>query len=179
MKLVLHGITRLYLHVCRKALMPLELAAPRLYMRSYLRLLRRLGLRTNGDPRYISSTARFDDFNLTELGDRCVISRNVILLTHDYSVTTALIALGSEPASDINVVRPITIGRNVFLGMASIVLPGTTIGDNVIIGAGSVVRGHIPSDSVVIGNPGSVVGSISDRKQRWLTLASGPQAHQD
>lgn len=47
----------------------------------------------------------------------------------------------------------IHIGSNVFIGMRSIVLPGTTIGDDVIIGAGSVVKGVVPAGTVWAGNP--------------------------
>ncbi len=35
--------------------------------------------------------------------------------------------------------RSITIGRNVWIGGAAIILPGITIGDNAIVGTGSVV----------------------------------------
>lgn len=52
---------------------------------------------------------------------------------------------------------PVTIGRNVWIGGGSIVLPGVTIGDNTTIGAGSVVTRSIPANCVAVGNPCKVI----------------------
>ncbi len=49
--------------------------------------------------------------------------------------------------------RPITIGRNVWIGGGALVLPGVTIGDDAIVGAGSVVTRDVPAGSTVVGNP--------------------------
>lgn len=49
--------------------------------------------------------------------------------------------------------RPITIGKNVWIGGGAIILPGITIGDNAIIGAGSVVTHDVASGVTVAGNP--------------------------
>jgi acetyltransferase-like isoleucine patch superfamily enzyme len=121
----------------------------------------------NGTPRYISSKVKFDNFDRVELGERAVISQDVIFLTHDYSFTTGLISIGKCPPTDMAFLRSISLGKNVFIGMSSILLPGTQIGDNVVVGAGSVVRGMIPSDSIVIGNPGKVIGKLSEKAKLW------------
>ena len=60
----------------------------------------------------------------------------------------------------------IKIGDNVFIGMNSLILPGTTIGNNVIIGAGSVVRGKIPDNSIYSGNPAVFVANIRDHAEK-------------
>lgn len=138
----------------------------RRYMFFYNKLLRFVGLNLKGEPRFIAKSVNFDDFNRITLGDRLVVSMNVYFLTHDYSYTTALIALNEKPKTDVGIFRDIVVGNNVFIGMNSIILPGTTIGDNVIIGAGSVVRGNIPSNAVVAGNPATVLGDIKDYAQK-------------
>ena len=132
----------------------------RLYMKLYTPLLKSSGIHMVGSPRFIAKSTRFDDFDLITLGDRIVISSNVIFLTHYYSFTTGLIAINEKPETDIGILGPIRIGNNVFVGLNSILLPGTSIGDNVIVGAGSVVRGTIESNSVVSGNPAIKLADI-------------------
>lgn len=60
-------------------------------------------------------------------------------------------------------VKPVTIGKNVWIGYGVIILPGVTIGDNTILGAGSVVTKNIPSGVMAAGNP-CVVKKIIDEK---------------
>lgn len=168
--ILLKGVARVYFHLARHLLFPLEFSNPRLYMRLYVALLRRYGLRTDGEPRYIASNVRFDDLSAIRLGTRTVISKDVIMLTHDYSLTTALIALGDKIDTDVSIHREIVLGRNVFVGMGAILLPGCEIGDNVIVGAGSVVRGKVEGDSVVVGNPAQAIGSITSRADHWAKI---------
>lgn len=139
----------------------------RLYMKLYTPLLRQMGIKFSGTPRYIGKDVIFDDFDKIQLGDRVVISNDCHFLTHDYSYTTALIAINETPPTDRAIVRGITIGNNVFIGKKSIIMPNTKVGNNVIIGAGSVVRGNIPDDSVVIGNPCEVIGSVTGLAEKW------------
>jgi acetyltransferase-like isoleucine patch superfamily enzyme len=136
-------------------------------MRLYIPLLKNNGMKIQGTPRFIAGDVIFDDFDKIVLGDRVVISSKCIFLTHDYSFTTALISINEKPQTDVKIVREIILGNNVFIGMRSIILPNTTIGNNVIIGAGSVVRGLIPDNSLVVGNPCHVVGTVSDLAQKW------------
>jgi len=166
-------------HTIRMVLKMVDFLSPRAYMRIYLQMLRLAGVKLSGVPRYISTGVKFDDFRLITLGDRVVISDRVVLLTHDYSITTAIICLGSVPESDIAVRKGISIGDNVFVGLGSILLPGTEIGDNVIVGAGSVVRGRVPSNTLILGNPATAMGSVSDLGERWRTRIDSTQVSAD
>jgi maltose O-acetyltransferase len=56
--------------------------------------------------------------------------------------------------------KPITIGNNVWLGSAAIVLGGVTIGDNSVVGAGGVVTRDLPANVVAVGNPARVIRAI-------------------
>jgi len=49
------------------------------------------------------------------------------------------------------------IGKNCFIGAASIILPGVTVGDGSIVGAGSVVTKDVPPACIVVGNPARIV----------------------
>lgn len=55
---------------------------------------------------------------------------------------------------------PVTIGKNVWIGGGSIILPGVTIGDGSTIGAGSVVTKSIPANVLAVGNPCRVIKQL-------------------
>ncbi len=56
-----------------------------------------------------------------------------------------------------------TLGNHVVVGAGAKVLGNITIGDFVKIGANSVVLRSVPSNSTVIGIPGRIIKTISDR----------------
>lgn len=49
--------------------------------------------------------------------------------------------------------RPVSIGTNVWIGGAAIILPGVAVGDDAIIGAGAVVTRDVRPGATVVGNP--------------------------
>jgi serine O-acetyltransferase len=63
-----------------------------------------------------------------------------------------------------------TIGNNVVIGSAAILLGAITVGDNSRIGANSVVVRSVPPGSVVVGVPGRVVGG---RQESVMDLEHG------
>jgi acetyltransferase-like isoleucine patch superfamily enzyme len=139
----------------------------RIYMSLYIPLLKSFGMKIDGEPRYIGKSVKFDDFNLISMGDRVVISDNCYFLTHDYSITTILIANNQKPSADIATVRGIEIGSNVFIGRGTLVMPNTKIGNNVVIGAMSVVRGNIPDGAIVIGNPCTQITTVYKQFEKY------------
>lgn len=137
------------------------------YMKSYVKYLKQLGVNIIGTPNYISSDVQFDShfYNYITIGDGTVISKEVMLLTHDYSIARGLQAIYGKRWDKVKTphfVKKISIGTNCFVGARSVILPGTTIGDNCILGAGCVVRGNIPNNSIVVGNPATVVAKTTD-----------------
>lgn len=100
---------------------------------------------------------------LVTIGDNVLITGSRIL-THDASTKKFLgyTKLGS-----------VTIGNNVFIGFGCIILPGVTIGNNVIVGAGTVVSKDIPDNSVVVGNPMRVVGTLDANLAKNRALLDG------
>lgn len=101
-----------------------------------------------------------DDFStepyLVEIGNHVGIAGGTAFLTHDASIW-----LMRDTRPDIQHFGRISVGDNTYIGLNCIFLPGTRVGKNCIIGAGSVVRGNIPDNSIVVGNPASVIGRAS------------------
>ena len=56
--------------------------------------------------------------------------------------------------------RPVTIGKNVWIGSGVLVLPGSEIGDHTVVAARSVVRGSLPAGVLAAGNPAVVVRQL-------------------
>ncbi len=148
-------------------------------MKLYIPLLKKNGMIITGIPRYIGINVFFDEFTKIQIGDRAVISDECCFLTHDYSITTALISINKNKKYDISLNRNIIIGKNVFIGKRSILLPNTRIGNNVIIGAGSVVRGTLEDNSVYIGNPANKVNSIENQANKWTKYLSTEHIRMD
>jgi acetyltransferase-like isoleucine patch superfamily enzyme len=111
------------------------------------------GVKFLGRPKYIDFNVFLDPSGDLVIGAKVVISVGVTILTHDYSLTTGLIAIGKAPHTDIALLSKVEIGENVFIGAQTTILPGTRIGHNVIISAGSVVKGLVKSNSIIAGNP--------------------------
>jgi maltose O-acetyltransferase len=65
-----------------------------------------------------------------------------------------------ERASGLEYAKPISIGRNVWIGAGAIVGPGVTIGDDSVIGAGSVVLDDVPPRVVAAGVPCRVLRAL-------------------
>jgi acetyltransferase-like isoleucine patch superfamily enzyme len=102
------------------------------------------------------------------IGRRVVISYNVLLADSDmHPVDPGLrrretVALAYHDASEQRQpfkVQPITVGDDVWIGSAAIILKGVTIGDGARIHAGSVVSGDVAPGAVVAGSPAAPVGS--------------------
>lgn len=104
---------------------------------------------------------------LISIGDETTITPGVTILAHDASTKLRI---------GYTIVEPVRIGRRVFVGANSLILPGVTVGDDAIIGAGSVVTDDVPAGSIAVGNPARVVGSTEDHTRRHLdALSSRPR----
>lgn len=106
----------------------------------------------------------YANFNLTlvddthiYIGDYVMIGPNVTLATAGHPIAPEY----REKVAQFNI--PVHIGRNVWIGANTVVLPGVTIGENSVIGAGSIVTKDIPSNVVAVGNPCRVLRAINER----------------
>ena len=66
--------------------------------------------------------------------------------------------------------RQVIIGKNVWIGANSVILPGVKIGDNSVIGAGSTVIEDIPAYSVAAGNPAKIIKKYDSETKQWIRV---------
>lgn len=63
----------------------------------------------------------------------------------------------------------VSIGAYTFLGDSCVVFPGVSIGSGCLVKAGSVVTRSVPDYSIVAGVPATVVGTVKDIDQRFMS----------
>ena len=153
----------------------LELWWARRKPKRYIRFLKKKGIKIGNNlwitPRVDTVSIDITRPSLVEIGDNVRLNRNFTLITHDGGFYVPL-NLYHEfiPQSG-----KVTIGNNVYFGRNCSVFKGVTIGNNCIIGFGSIVTRDIPSNSVAVGAPAKVVGTIEDyyakRKQKSINEA--------
>lgn len=89
-----------------------------------------------------------------------IIAPNVIIVDSDFHrpwpPEERFYGLGQENDREVH------IGKNVWIGMNSIILKGVTIGDNAMVAAGSVVTKPVPPNAIVAGVPARVVRELKD-----------------
>lgn len=93
-----------------------------------------------------------------EIGDYTLIGANCKIIDNDFH------SLDVEERNCDNMsnlqLKPVYIGKSVFIGCNSIILKGTTIGNNCVVGAGSVVSGKFPDNCVIGGNPAKIIRTL-------------------
>ena len=70
------------------------------------------------------------------------------------------------------------IGKNVMIGMNSVIMDEVVIEEECIVGALSFIKAksHIPRRSLVVGNPAKIIREVSDEMINWKT--KGTQLYQ-
>lgn len=97
---------------------------------------------------------------LITIGNNVELSIDVTFITHDGALW--VIRNLYKEYKNIDIIKPIKIGNNVFIGAQSIILPGVIIEDNVIVGAGSLVNKNLESNHVYAGVPIRKICSINE-----------------
>lgn len=109
-----------------------------------------------GDNVFLNGT-RFGCSTRIDVGDDSVLADCHILDTDHHSILPS-----RRHDSDAIKSAPITIGRNVWVALDSLILKGVSIGDNSSIGAKSVVISDVPECVVYAGNPAVFIKSVPE-----------------
>lgn len=98
------------------------------------------------------------------IGDYSILGSRVVVLSHNHNYLTPR----TLPYDEEEVVRPVVLGRYVWVGMGSMICPGTRIGDAAVVLVGSVVTRDVPPMAIVAGNPAHAVGRRDERRTHEL-----------
>ena len=89
-----------------------------------------------------------------EIGSDCLIAAETDVTVSDmHSIVD--VASGKR----VNPARDVVIGEHVWIGQRAMILKGSHIEAGSIVGAGSIVTGHVPPNSLAVGNPARVIRS--------------------
>jgi len=100
---------------------------------------------------YLNTGVVILDSGSVRIGARSMLGPGVQIYCADHHPEAELRGQGIERA------LPVTIGCDVWIGGAAIILPGVTIGDGAIVGAGAVVRGTVAAGTRVAGVPARAI----------------------
>ena len=83
------------------------------------------------------------------IGSGTYIAGNVGIITANHNLSDLSLP---TPGKDVN------IGKNCWIGMNSMILPGVILGEHTIVGAGSVVTKSFPEGNcIIVGNPANII----------------------
>jgi acetyltransferase-like isoleucine patch superfamily enzyme len=136
----------------------------------YIKFLRYKGIKI-GENIWMTADVKSVSIDLTrpsliEIGDNVRLNKNITIMTHD----GGYYALLNKYKEFISASGKVKIGNNVYFGRNCSVFKNVTIGDNCIIGNGSIVTKNIPSNSVAVGAPAKVVGTIEEYYEKRKKL---------
>lgn len=104
---------------------------------------------------FVNSCCCFQDQGKITIGDNTLIGHQVVIATINHGLAPDL--------RHHHHMAPVTIGKDVWIGSGSIILPGVTIGDGAIIGAGSLVTKNVEENTVVAGNPARFIRAATQQ----------------
>lgn len=124
-----------------------------------IKILRLGGVRIGNDC-FIGAGVEFDGLfpDLITIGDRCVITSGVHILSHFYNTEDRKFYAGK-----------IIIGNDVFIGLNSLIINSVNIGNSATIGAGSVITKDIPDNELWAGNPARMIKKQNENETRLHT----------
>ncbi|MFM7645376.1 MAG: transferase hexapeptide repeat family protein [Sphingomonadales bacterium] len=108
------------------------------------------------------------DWGAIEIEEGCNVQENCII--HMFPGLTVKLLAGAHIGHGA-VIHGAVIGRNCLVGINSVIMDHVVLGDESILGALTMVKEgeQIAPRSLVVGNPGKVIRSVTEEMLRWKT----------
>jgi acetyltransferase-like isoleucine patch superfamily enzyme len=111
-----------------------------------------------GNNVFIGRGVEFNVQGRIEIGDDAGIGSGCVLADHNHNTAIE----GHKMRDQSMQIAPIIIGKDVIVGVNSVILRGVHIGDGAVVGAGAVVVESVPAGEIWVGNPAK---KLRDRRQ--------------
>ena len=100
--------------------------------------------------------------------DGCNVQENCTI--HMFPGITVLLKAGAHIGHGA-IIHGAIIGKNCLVGMNSVIMDNVELGDECIVGALTFIKADekIPARSLVAGNPGKIIKTVSDEMIAWKT----------
>lgn len=113
---------------------------------------RKMGMHIGKNCNICSNIATTEGYLIT-IGDNVTIAGGVSFVTHDNSVSKMI-------PDSTDIMGPIKIGNNCFIGASSILMYGISLADDIVVASGSVVTKSFTKSRIIIGgNPAREIGN--------------------
>lgn len=101
----------------------------------------------------------------------CNVQENCTI--HMFPGITVMLKAGAHIGHGA-IIHGASIGRNCMVGMNAVLMDEVELGDESIVGALSFIKAgeKIPARSLVVGNPGRIIRSVSDEMLEWKTMGT-------
>ena len=93
-----------------------------------------------------------------QIGDNTLIAMHTCIVSSNHMIPDKKTLIRSQG----DILLPVKIGNDVWIGAGAKILGGVTIGDGCVVGAGAVVTGDLPPYSVAIGVPAVITRYRND-----------------
>jgi len=122
---------------------------------------------------YIGHYCILDGIGKIKINEGTQISSRVAIYTHSSHIAIRLYGYHYTDIDEGSIeelfVKPVNIGKFVYIGTNATILSGVNIGDGALIAAGSIVKENVKAFQCVAGCPAQVIGSTKKMDKKYLS----------